>query len=154
MICGMNAHMLYNLAETLWNFAVTAWSGVGPLVGVVIGAWLSRSWQRKQWELDGKKAEYRELLSTLSESFHQIATYQRHTVQPPEMRQAISKAEVAGQSVIADRVFIEDRLRVRQFSKRWDSLIAERGLPKLWRLWEELHDDLVKMAHEDLDIKD
>jgi hypothetical protein len=42
---------------------------------VLIGAWLTRSWQRKQWILEGKKAEYRELLSTLSESYHTIRSH-------------------------------------------------------------------------------
>jgi hypothetical protein len=150
----MNAHTFFVILETLWSFAVRSWSAVGPLVGVLIGAWLTRSWQRKQWELDSRKAEYRELISTLSESFHQIATYQRFNMQPPEVRQKISEAEVAGQSVIADRIFIEKQLRMRQVSEHWDSLIAERDLPRLWTRWTELHDALVRMAHRDLEIKE
>jgi membrane protein YqaA with SNARE-associated domain len=40
---------------------------IGSLVGVVIGHLLTRSWQHKQWLLDNKKQEYRELLSNLFE---------------------------------------------------------------------------------------
>jgi hypothetical protein len=49
---------------------ITLWTTLGPLIGVAIGALLTpfctSRWQRKQWLLDGKKAEYRELLSVLA----------------------------------------------------------------------------------------
>jgi hypothetical protein len=53
----MNAQTL----ETIGSFLGKTWGVVGPLVGVVIGAGLARSWQRKQWVPQSKKAEYREL---------------------------------------------------------------------------------------------
>ena len=46
---------------------VSAWSILGPLVGVMLGAWLATRNQRRHWLLDNKRAEYRKLLTTLSE---------------------------------------------------------------------------------------
>jgi len=46
--------------ETFGSLLGTVWCVVGPLVGVVIGAWLARSWQHKDRPLGSKKAEYRE----------------------------------------------------------------------------------------------
>jgi hypothetical protein len=45
-------------------FAV--WAAVGPLVGIVIGHYLTRSWQRRQWIADNRKEEYRKVLSGLN----------------------------------------------------------------------------------------
>lgn len=41
------------------------WAAVGPLVGVIIGAWLAALWQRKQWKLNSKRAEYQAALEAL-----------------------------------------------------------------------------------------
>ena len=43
-------------------------SGVIGLLGVAVGAYLTHRWQRRQWILDSKKAEYGEFaLRTVSE---------------------------------------------------------------------------------------
>jgi len=44
----------------------TAWASVGPLVGVLIGAMLTRAWDRRKWINENRKQEYRELLTTLT----------------------------------------------------------------------------------------
>ncbi len=54
---SMNARKV----EIIGSLLGKTWGVVGPLVGVVIGAWLARSWQRKHWLLESKKAEFREL---------------------------------------------------------------------------------------------
>jgi len=52
------------------------WNAIGPLVGVVIGAlltpWVAWHWQRKQWMLDNKKQEYRDLLDGLLQASDEI----------------------------------------------------------------------------------
>jgi hypothetical protein len=53
----MNVHTL----ETIGSLLGKTWSVVGPLVGIVIGAWLARSRRLRHWLLASKKAEYREL---------------------------------------------------------------------------------------------
>jgi len=42
------------------------WASVGPLVGVLVGALLARSWDRRKWINENRKQEYRELLTTLT----------------------------------------------------------------------------------------
>jgi hypothetical protein len=41
------------------------WSAVGPLIGVWVGAYVANRNQRRQWLLDNKRQEYRELLTAL-----------------------------------------------------------------------------------------
>ena len=37
--------------------------------GVLLGHYLTRSWQREQWRLDRRREEYRELITALSDLF-------------------------------------------------------------------------------------
>jgi hypothetical protein len=62
-----------------WLPLIGALSG---LLGVTLGAYLTRSWQRKQWLLDNKKTEYRELLSVLSQAAHCILNNSPHLQHP------------------------------------------------------------------------
>ena len=153
----MNAHTFFVILETIWSFAVRAWSGIGPLIGVLIGAWLTRSWQRKQWALENKKAEWRELISTLSESFRCIVKNWPHgvitAVSREDARETL-EAEVAGQRIIEDRIFIDTQLRERQIHDRWALLVGERDFNRVCNYWKDLRNDLVRMAHKDLHIKD
>ena len=157
---GMNAHTFFEILETFWRFAVRSWSGIGPLVGVLIGAGLTHSWQRKQWVLENKKAEWRELINTLSESYHCMVKTIPSTgpglgsFTTGEDRLERLEAELAGFRVIEDRIFIDKPLRVAQIRDRWALLAGEREYNRACAYWRELHDTLVRMAHRDLGIKE
>jgi hypothetical protein len=53
-----------------WNLikdsAGKVWPVVISLAGVFAGAWLARLWDRKKWQNDNRKQEYRELLTSLT----------------------------------------------------------------------------------------
>jgi hypothetical protein len=51
----------------LWvTVFLTMWASVGPIVGILAGHYLTRSWQRRQWLADNRKDEYRKLLAGLN----------------------------------------------------------------------------------------
>jgi len=52
-----------------WAHTLIVWGAIGPFVGILVGHVLTRSWQQKQWMLDRRKEEWRELLTTLARSF-------------------------------------------------------------------------------------
>jgi hypothetical protein len=54
------------------EYSGKAWSAVGPLVGVLIGAYLATRNERKHWIRDNERLEFRELLSTMARSFSTI----------------------------------------------------------------------------------
>jgi hypothetical protein len=140
--------------STVWSFVVKVWSGIGPLVGVLIGSWLTRSWQLKQWVLDGKKTEYRELISTLSGSYNRIVNnWPSATLVTAEERRKQVEAVVAGRQVIEDRIFSVKQMRVENVRELWEQLTAEKDPARHGHYWDELHDVLVKMAHRDLRIE-
>jgi hypothetical protein len=97
------------------------WSGVGPLVGVLIGAWSARSWQRKQWELDNRGAEYRELITVLSQSVYCIiknGPFRMRLVRSEQQRES-EEAMFLGQRNVRDRIFMDRQMR-------------EAGIPEFW----------------------
>jgi len=153
-------HLILSIAKSTWSLIVAAWPAVGPLVGVVIGALLSRSWQQTQWLLEGKKTEYRELLNTLSQSYQLIVKNWPYpipggaTITSGEQRREINEENYAGDRVIQDRIFIDSQMYANKVLDRWSDLACETNLSTTQRRWIELHHALVKAAHEDLGIKD
>jgi hypothetical protein len=54
---------------------LTIWSVVGPIVGLFIGNYLSRSSQRRQWIADSQKQEYMELLRGFNRLNMELVAY-------------------------------------------------------------------------------
>ncbi len=139
------------------------------LAGVVIGSalstagnfflnWQTHSRQLNQWTLENKKAEWRELISILTRSARSLADnsplagqYVPH-VTTAEIERRISEADVQARAAIQDRIFIAKRLETENILERWGLLAAKDEAGAIWDAWTELHDALLKAAHEDLEI--
>ena len=61
----MSVHVDWTIAESL---LAKFWAAAGPLVGVLLGALLGRSWDRRKWLNDNRKEEYRELITALTDA--------------------------------------------------------------------------------------
>jgi hypothetical protein len=149
------------------NLSVTqvlAWlplfGALSGLLGVIIGAYLTRSWQRKQWLLDSKKAEYRELLSVLSQAAHYILN--NSPLQVPntlgslksgEQQRLSDEAADRGHAIISDRIFIADVIAREKIEQRWVAVLKEKRVDTFWNAWEELHGLLLKVSRKDLGLK-
>lgn len=145
-------------ALIVWNFLTRVWSGIGPLVGVFVGAWLSRSWQRRQWVLDNRKAEYRELISCLSQSAHSLmdafSTNVGYGSGSDEQLWGVDGAASRGYNVISDRLFIAEVMKRENVRDRWLALVKQRDVSKFWGEWSALYRMLLETARHDLNIKD
>jgi hypothetical protein len=140
-----------------WLPLIGALSG---LLGVILGTYLTRSWQREQWLLDSKKAEYRELISVLSQAAHCILNNSPHLQLPNplgsfksgEQERLSDEAADRGHVTIADRIFIADTIAREKISERWVAVLKEKRIDKFWDAWEELHRLLLKVSREDLKL--
>jgi hypothetical protein len=50
-----------------WPVLINVWALLGPSLGIFIGAYLTRRWQRQQWIADNKKQEFKDLLSAMTQ---------------------------------------------------------------------------------------
>jgi len=117
--------------------SVAAWSAVGPLIGVLVGAYIANRNQRRQWLLDNRKQEYRELLSALSSAFIALTRLNTPMIAiPGELERELRNAETESFRILRDRLFIATEIRDTRILGLW--LEATRDVD---------HDrDLVKFA--------
>ena len=110
---------------------LSIWSAVGSVVCVVIGAllgsYLSSRGQRKQWIADNKKQEYRELLTTLTKAYQELAALNAPIVvwNNKEDQQRYEEAIKRAETVILDRIFISKEIAEMNLVKRWLEVLED-----------------------------
>lgn len=112
-----------------WTFALVLWGVIAPLVGILVGHYLSRSWQQMQWMQDRRKEEWRELLSVLTHSFVTISKYSgpMMVLDGDDMR-VVEEAQTVAQTTIRDRIFIAKEVKELGIYEAW--VKAERTFEK------------------------
>ena len=58
----------------LGEYSSRAWSAIGPLVGVLVGALLGRSWDKRKWLKENVKQECQELLGAITKNATETLT--------------------------------------------------------------------------------
>jgi hypothetical protein len=112
----------------VWSTIIlSVWGAVGPVVGIFIGHRLTRDWQKKQWILDNKKEEYRDVIHTLSSALTTLM--QCNVRNSGDTNDVVVKAKVAAENltleVLGNRLFIADELeRIGAYDK-WVSLLND-----------------------------
>jgi len=93
----------------LWATVLIAiWAAIGPLVGIVIGHLLVRSWERRRWLADNTKEEYRRVLSAV-EKLNGIMT-ERHVwglLDQQELKETTEEIQMAVNPCLFIRDFLE-----------------------------------------------
>ncbi|HXA76968.1 MAG TPA: hypothetical protein VNV41_07515 [Candidatus Acidoferrales bacterium] len=111
------------------------WNVIGPLVGVVIGAlltpWISWRWQHRQWVMDNKKQEYRDLLDGLIQASEGIIRARPNA--SGELTTELLNAVWLGRRVIRDRIFVARTINSRGINEDWDVI----GKLAVWEAGEE-----------------
>jgi hypothetical protein len=101
------------------------WTLVAALVGIGFGSWLTTKNQRKHWLLDNKRAEYRKLLTTLSECATQLLAAYAGTpvVLAATDQRLLVRALTNSTNVIYSRLFIADEIKRLDVMKRWQGTV-------------------------------
>ena len=96
------------------------WAAVGPLVGVLIGAYIANRNQRRHWISSCKKEEYSELISALTKSMMLYIHAHAYLVgRGPEEQQAEAEALTCVGETTRNRIFIASAVRRLNVVKRW-----------------------------------
>jgi hypothetical protein len=111
------------------DVGVKLWSGVGPLVGVLVGTLLARSWDRKKWMNDNRKEECRELLTAMTKVADSCLEARAQTesagAAKTEAVQAAWAEDRKCMIILQDRIFIAQRLSQEKMFKRWNETTSE-----------------------------
>jgi len=124
----------------LWvTIFLTLWAAVGPLVGILIGHYLVRSWQRRQWLADNQKEEYRKVLAGLNR-LHMLLTKQSCGKNVQELELAMEEISIA----LNTSLFITDFLEKTKVAG--DVLAAARKLAQSGNV-DDYHKEYWKAAN-------
>lgn len=112
--------------KLIGEYSNRAWTPLGPLVGVLIGAWLTRSGDREKWERENRKEECRELITAISHA----ATLQINLGNGTSERQAY-EAYLDSIKTIHDRIFIAEAIEQRDILNLWAHSVHDFGKKKI-----------------------
>ncbi len=147
--------------------------GVGGFVGNLVSSWLTSRSQKRNWEKDNKKQEWRELIDALREALrvmmehHYVNYSDADTLTPAEDVRYREEAIRKGYVALGDRIFIVKKLRDSGLSGMWDALNDEyrkldarhpsfpEGLNRFNSFVKQTHkfqDDLIQFSREDLGL--
>ncbi len=91
----------------------------GTLGGIVVGHFLTRSWQRKQWLLDQRKQEFKEVASAISHfSIEHLSYVTSQGTTLTQSKQAYVDSMKAVTCVLADRIYIASDLEDTKIPSR------------------------------------
>jgi hypothetical protein len=140
--------------------------GVGTFVGNLVSFWLASRSQRRNWEKDNKKQEWRELIDALREALRVMMEYHYanygDNITPTEDEHYREEAIRKGYVAIGDRIFIVKKVRDNGLFDQWRALNNEYekvgvGFPEGLNRFnsfvkhsQKFQDDLVQFSREDL----
>ena len=132
---------------------------LGPFVGILIGSWLTMKVQRKLWILDNKRAEYRKLLTTLTDAGSKLIVFYGAMPGVVTAKEQIAIGETARKSanLIYNRLFIADVIVKLNIALRWqDGISALRkdhdGIA-FAKLLDGIMNDLRSEAIKDFEVR-
>ena len=100
-------------------------SSLSAIGGIVVAHLLTRSWQHRQWLLDNRKNEARELLTALAESYTALMRLRPATVLPAEIEKLIEDSADQAIRCIADRIFLASAMQREDVLRRWVAAMTD-----------------------------
>lgn len=144
-----------DLWKAIGDYASKSWAAVGPLIGVLVGAYLTGRRQKRDWLADNKKEEYRELLSAMTKALSinlELYILGVGLDSADQRRRANVTSELM--EVTRSRLFIAKQIKQLDAVNRWISLTSEfeksRDGLVYGRGTRELLDEIVETALKDV----
>jgi hypothetical protein len=132
------------------TIALGVWAAVGPLIGIYLGHFLSRSWQQKQWLLDRRKEEWRELLTALAESLRVSLKFYPARALSGEEERVIVEAQSQSFRTIRDRIYIAADVKELNIENRWSAAVQHHSqtmdAKKLGATYDALRNEIIAIA--------
>jgi len=134
------------------SISLGVWAAVGPLIGIALGHFLTRSWQHQQWLLDRRKEEWRELLTALAESLRSSLKICPARVLSGDEEREIVNAHADSFRVIRDRIYIAADVKSLELENRWSAAVQHHSqtldAAALGRTYDAIRLEIVKRITE------
>jgi hypothetical protein len=102
------------------------WPILGVLIGVLVGAYIADRIQKKQANSSSKKEEFRDLLTTLTQTARTIADFHGpNDSHSPEEERAYYEAKEKALIAIENRLFITTEIEKINLRSRWISAVHD-----------------------------
>jgi hypothetical protein len=124
------------------------WFAVGPLVGVVVGGYLTIWNQKRHWVMDNKRAEYRKLLSTLTRTYTTIVSFYSRGILSGKEQLKCEQARLEALNVIRDRIFIAKEVEQMGISLKWSTAMGELNASRNWLPLQRAYGDIAAAIQE------
>lgn len=128
-----------------------AWSAIGPLVGVLIGAGLTKHIQRRQWLADRKREEYRELLTVLTQGYGEVMELDQRNELSVD---AVNQIQIRVVHAVHNRIFTSDEAMVKiDVFKEWSDALQKLRIGDKMEFstkFGALTEDIRQIALEDI----
>lgn len=106
---------------------------IGPLVGLYAGSYLTKSTQRKQWLLDRRREEFREVVSAMTHATIELQVYLASKGSPaPQPWNTWLDAHKIASRTLVDRIYIADDIAKAHIAERYieaGGKVRDRGEP-------------------------
>jgi hypothetical protein len=104
---------------------LTLWGAVGPLVGIMVGHFLSRSMQHKQWLMDRRHEEFQELITALDTSMLAEATHWDSSMElTPEERRDKARRTSDFFKIVRTRIYTARDIKSLDLEREWRIAVA------------------------------
>jgi hypothetical protein len=131
-----------NAFNTITTAARSLWNAIGPLAYVAVGAYLTRSWDKKKWMNDNRKEECRELITAITAAasalLERSAEIESRTITGATNDRATSLYNDSLR-VLNDRIFIAKDIDAANLLHRWGPAIAMAMPGKTQQFMEEFN---------------
>jgi hypothetical protein len=140
--------MVQHFRDWVVRIAPGLWPVVTLLIGIYVGGTVTSRNQRKQWVLDNKRNEFRELISAITRTVTLVANLPQGA--GPEERKAAGDAELTAIAMINDRIFIAREMAELNVLNRWHKMMPglvnrSQGSEDFDKLKEDLINTAMKL---------
>jgi len=130
------------------------WAAVGPLLGLVVGAWLQAKGQHQQWRRDNIRQECRELLGQLSVNLYAFIEWRKSIVGREVGPHADTLANQYSGAVLdlhrnfRSRILIAEQLKKANIPNRWSAAVDsfDGDLKKLNAEFDKITEEIAKIG--------
>lgn len=141
------------MTQTMGTVIVAIVGISGTLIGILIGHFLGRNWDRKKWLLDRRHEEFKELVTAVAAAFVKCGDprYHMRSVSVDDMLE-MNQASWNCLTTIQNRIYIAKQIKPLKLDQKWidafESLLKAKDPTRYGVLVREILDSIVEAAEK------